>query len=144
MKSIAIVENGCISGCGNMGESGAFCPCVLTLFRWHSAHPFTYCSTSLAILGHHRCCRMRCVVLAIPGCPIVGGSWYWLISCCRCLGSAVTTSQLSFHHLPRIFTRLWAFTQGLRVRSIWGGSVVRALMKSSSGRTTTSSLSLSP
>src|ERR1700761_8942367 len=144
MKSIAIVEKGFASDDGKIGESGAFCPCVLTLLRWQSAHPFTYCSTSLAILGHHRCCRIRCVVLEIPGCPMVGGSWYWLISCRRCIGSTVTTSQLSFHHLPCIFTRLWAFTQGLRVRSSWGGNVMRVLMKSSSGRTTTSSLSPSP
>ena len=33
MKSIAIVENGVVFGWGKIGESGAFCPWVLVLFR---------------------------------------------------------------------------------------------------------------
>src|ERR1700761_2389273 len=74
IKSIAMVENGGAFGCGKIGERGAFPFWVLTLFLWQSAQPFTYCSTSLAILGHHRCCRRSCVVRETPGCPMVGAS----------------------------------------------------------------------
>src|SRR6266581_7397377 len=41
MKSRAIVSNGIALGLGNMGDMGAFVGCILILFLWHSAHPFT-------------------------------------------------------------------------------------------------------
>ena len=41
MKSIATVSNGIASGFANIGWRGARVGRVLTLLRWHSAHPLT-------------------------------------------------------------------------------------------------------
>jgi hypothetical protein len=41
MKSRAIVSNGIAYGLAHMGSNGALVGRLLTLWRWHLAHPFT-------------------------------------------------------------------------------------------------------
>src|SRR6266702_5315950 len=74
MKSRVTVSKGIASGQGNIGCNGALVGCVLILFRWHSAHPFTYSMTSFRMLGHQYLQLINWFVLLMPGCPYTGES----------------------------------------------------------------------
>src|ERR1700682_858051 len=46
IKSTAMVWKGRAPSCGGIGFSGGLLRCVIGLFAWHIAHPFTYCRTN--------------------------------------------------------------------------------------------------
>src|ERR1700761_5250801 len=74
MKSMATTSNGIASSLAYIGCKGAWVGRLFTLFRWHSAQPFTYSATSFRRFGHHVVRSMSCIVRAIPGCPWTGES----------------------------------------------------------------------
>ena len=164
MKSRATVLKGIASGWGNIGCSGALVGRVLILFRWHSAHPFTYSMTSFRMFGHQYLRLVSWFILLIPGCPYTGESWWACIRSWWWLDPPVTTHLPSLYHTPSTHFSLCVSIHGLRRSSscrytgscgsisswdiIWcmGGafSVFIALANTCSGSTMTLVLSFSP
>src|ERR1700744_1051869 len=67
MRSMVTTSKGVASGLAYMGCNGALVGRVLTFIRWHSAHPLTYCKTSVRSRGHQYCCCTNSMVRLIPG-----------------------------------------------------------------------------